>query len=86
VEGELEKAVFLQGSYWGLIKGHNVWTKEQTLGGLLLKLKGDWVRAVLGPKSDSKKDTYQLFGIEKIQAPTNVAPPATPERKARRTK
>jgi hypothetical protein len=74
LEGELEKAAFGQGSYWGLIKGHNVWTKEETLGGLLLKLKGDWVKAVLGPKSESKENTHQLFAIEKIGAPPEKPP------------
>src|SRR5260221_8760430 len=31
VEGELEKAAFANGSFWGVVKGHNLGTKEQTL-------------------------------------------------------
>jgi hypothetical protein len=83
VEGELEKAAFANGSFWGLVKDHNVWTKEETLGQLLLKLKGEWVTVVLGPKSESKENTYQLFGIEKSQS----APPEKPPvRQTSRTK
>ena len=85
VEGELEKAAFAQGSFWGIVKGHNLWTKEQTLGELLLKLKGDWVKVVLGPKSETKENTFQLFAIEKTQAPNNTEPVAAPERKAKRS-
>jgi hypothetical protein len=72
VEGLLEKAAFGNGSYWGLVNGHNYWTKEQTLGELVLKLKGEWVRLVHGPESESKANTYQLFAIEKSQAPTTL--------------
>jgi len=86
LEGELEKAAFAQGSFWGIVKGHNLWTKEQTLGELLLKLKGEWVTVVLGPKSESKENTFQLFALQKSQAPSGVTPPEKPpaERKARR--
>jgi len=72
VEGLLEKAAFGNGSYWGLVNGHNYWTKEQTLGELVLKLKGEWVRLVHGPESESKANTHQLFAIEKSQAPTTL--------------
>jgi hypothetical protein len=86
VKGLLEKAAFGNGSFWGLVEGHNYWTKEQTLGELMLKLRGEWVRLVHGPESESKANTHQLFAIEKSQAPTNAAPPAEPERKGRRNR
>jgi hypothetical protein len=86
IEGELEKAAFANGSFWGIVKDHNLWTKEQTLGELILKLKGEWVTVVLGPKSATKENTFQVFAIQKSQAPTNAAAPAAPERKAARRK
>ncbi len=83
LEGKLEKAAFANGTYGGIIKGHTLWTKEETLGKLMLKLKGQWVTAVLGPKSTTKDNTFQVFGIEKSQS----APPEKPPvRKATRRK
>ncbi len=85
IEGELEKAAFANGSFWGIVKGSNLWTKEQTLGELMLKLKGDWVTAILGPKSESKENTFQIFGIEKSQsAPPPEKPPVRQAKRARR--
>jgi hypothetical protein len=52
----------------------------------MLKLKGEWIRLVHGPESESKANTHQLFAIEKSQAPTNAAPPAETERKGRRNR
>ena len=83
LEGKLEKSAVTNGSYWGVIKSQNLWTKEETLGKLMLKLKGEWVTAVLGPKSTTKDNTFQVFGIEKSQS----APPEKPPvRKATRRK
>jgi hypothetical protein len=84
IEGELEKAAFANGSFWGIVKGQNLWTKEQTLGELMLKLKGDWVTAVLGPKSETKKDTFQIFGIQKSQAAPPEKPPVRQAKRSRR--
>jgi hypothetical protein len=84
IEGELEKAAFANGSFWGVVKGHNLWTKEQTLGELMLKLKGDWVTAVLGPKSESKENTFQIFGIQKSQAAPPEKPPVRQAKRVRR--
>jgi len=84
IEGELEKAAFANGSFWGIVKGHNLWTKEETLGELMLKLKGDWVTAVLGPKSETKKDTFQIFGIQKSQAAPPEKPPVRQAKRSRR--
>jgi hypothetical protein len=74
LEGELEKAAFANGTFGGVVKDHKLWTKEETLGKLMLKLKGEWVTAVLGPKSTTKENTFQVFAIAKSQA----APPEKP--------